>query len=342
MLDKSNTLSLVKRALIGYNDLVLSQIASKISEHNTDATTSAKGHMTIEQVSKLNGISAGAEVNQNAISSIQMGDAGTVTATTKTATAKFIAGNNISYSVDNSTGAITISSSYSDTTYGVVSTTENGLAPKITNANGFLKGNATWVTIDKSYIGLGNVTNESKATMFSNPTFTGTVTVPDLTTVQTPTDNQAVNKKYVDTKVSGLIDSAPETLNTLNELAAALGDDPNFATTVATNIGKKADQTALNTTNGKVTTLETTVGSSTSGLVKDVSDLKTTVGSSTSGLVQKVNTNATNITNLQTKTDGFSGTIISYIDGLRYLTSETINDAEISTMIQNVKTTLNL
>ena len=150
MLDKTNTLSLVKRALVGYNELVLSQITSKISEHNTDATTSAKGHMTTEQVSKLNGISAGAEVNQNAISSIQMGDAGTVTATTKTATAKFIAGNNISYSVDNSTGAITISSSYSDTTYGVVSTTENGLAPKITNTNGFLKGNATWVTIDKS------------------------------------------------------------------------------------------------------------------------------------------------------------------------------------------------
>ena len=43
---------------------------------------------------------------------------------------------------------------------------------------------------------------------------------------------------YVDTKVAGLVDSAPETLNTLNELAAALGDDPNFATTVATKIGE--------------------------------------------------------------------------------------------------------
>ena len=324
MLDKTNTLSLVKRALVGYNNLVLSRIASKISEHNTDATASAKGHMTTEQVSKLNGISDGAEVNQNAISSIKMGDAGTITATTKTATATFIAGDNISYSVNDSTGTITISSSYTNTTYGVVSTTENGLAPKITNDNGFLKGNATWVTIDKSYIGLGNVTNESKATMFSNPTFTGTVTVPDLTTVQTPTDNQAVNKKYVDTKISGLVDSAPETLDTLNELAAALGDDPNFATTVATNIGKKADQTALDTTNGKVTTLETTVGSS------------------TSGLVQQVNTNTTNITALQTKTDGFSGTIKSYIDGLTYLTSETVSDTEVSTMIQNVKTALNL
>lgn len=46
---------------------------------------------------------------------------------------------------------------------------------------------------------------------------------------------------YVNTQVSGLVDSAPETLNTLNELAAALGDDPNFAVTIATQIGSKAD-----------------------------------------------------------------------------------------------------
>jgi hypothetical protein len=44
---------------------------------------------------------------------------------------------------------------------------------------------------------------------------------------------------YVDTAVSGVVDSAPDTLNTLNELAAALGDDANFATTTATNIGTK-------------------------------------------------------------------------------------------------------
>lgn len=45
---------------------------------------------------------------------------------------------------------------------------------------------------------------------------------------------------YVDTKIASMVDSAPETLNTLNELAEALGDDPNFATTIATEIGTKA------------------------------------------------------------------------------------------------------
>jgi len=48
---------------------------------------------------------------------------------------------------------------------------------------------------------------------------------------------------YTDTVVANLVDSAPGTLDTLNELAAALGDDPNFATTTATNIGTKANKT---------------------------------------------------------------------------------------------------
>ena len=47
---------------------------------------------------------------------------------------------------------------------------------------------------------------------------------------------------YTDEKVSGIVNSAPETLDTLNELAAALGNDENFATTVATQIGNKVDK----------------------------------------------------------------------------------------------------
>ena len=51
----------------------------------------------------------------------------------------------------------------------------------------------------------------------------------------------AYTKPQVDKKVSDLVNSAPETLDTLNELANALGDDPNFATTVANQIGTKAN-----------------------------------------------------------------------------------------------------
>ena len=49
-------------------------------------------------------------------------------------------------------------------------------------------------------------------------------------------------RDIVDNRVASLVDSAPDTLNTLNELANALNDDPNFATTITTEIGKKVDK----------------------------------------------------------------------------------------------------
>ena len=52
--------------------------------------------------------------------------------------------------------------------------------------------------------------------------------------------NSFATESYVGTQITNLVDSSPATLNTLNELAAALGDDPNFATTTATSIGLKA------------------------------------------------------------------------------------------------------
>ena len=64
--------------------------------------------------------------------------------------------------------------------------------------------------------------------------------LPDTTVI--PSIDGLATETYVDNKVAGLVDSAPGTLDTLNELAAALGDDPNFATTVANQIGTKVDK----------------------------------------------------------------------------------------------------
>jgi len=52
-------------------------------------------------------------------------------------------------------------------------------------------------------------------------------------------------KTYVDTSISNLVASAPATLDTLNELALALGSDANFSTTVTTLIGTKATDSAV-------------------------------------------------------------------------------------------------
>ena len=68
-------------------------------------------------------------------------------------------------------------------------------------------------------------------------TLSGTGRIQGVDTVSAGTD--AANKTYVDTAISNLVDSAPGTLNTLNELAAALGDDVNFSTTVTNSIATK-------------------------------------------------------------------------------------------------------
>jgi len=61
-----------------------------------------------------------------------------------------------------------------------------------------------------------------------------------ITGLDTPTATaDAATKGYVDTTVANVIDSAPAALDTLNELAAALGDDANFSTTVTNSIATK-------------------------------------------------------------------------------------------------------
>ena len=68
----------------------------------------------------------------------------------------------------------------------------------------------------------------------ASPTFTGTPTAPTASAVTNTT--QLATTAYVSTAVSNLIDGAPGAINTLNELAAALGDDANFATTITNSI----------------------------------------------------------------------------------------------------------
>src|SRR6056300_1516514 len=57
--------------------------------------------------------------------------------------------------------------------------------------------------------------------------------------LKTETYTRTETNTQISTALAGLVDSAPSTLDTLNELAAALGDDPNFATTVTNSIADK-------------------------------------------------------------------------------------------------------
>jgi len=72
----------------------------------------------------------------------------------------------------------------------------------------------------------------------ANPTFTGTPAAP--TAAAGTSSTQLATTAFVGTAVANLVDSAPSALDTLNELAAALGDDASFSTTITNSIATKA------------------------------------------------------------------------------------------------------
>ena len=89
----------------------------------------------------------------------------------------------------------------------------------------------------KGDVGLGNVTNESKATMFASPTLTGTTVAP------TPSRNDSSTKiattAYVQAELTDLIGTAPSTLDTLGELSASLAADQSGLASLTTTVGTK-------------------------------------------------------------------------------------------------------
>ncbi|WP_105490333.1 prophage tail fiber N-terminal domain-containing protein, partial [Escherichia coli] len=104
--------------------------------------------------------------------------------------------------------------------------------------NGHIYYNRYWTTGDGYLVGWENLkVNEASlralietCAPLNSPALTGTPSTP------TPPDdaagNEIANAEFVRKLLAALVDSSPEALDTLNELAAALGNDPNFATTV--------------------------------------------------------------------------------------------------------------
>lgn len=76
------------------------------------------------------------------------------------------------------------------------------------------------------------------AAPIASPTFTGTPAVPTASGGTNTT--QIASTAFVQAAITALINSSPGALDTLNELAAALGNDPNFATTVTNALALKA------------------------------------------------------------------------------------------------------
>lgn len=86
----------------------------------------------------------------------------------------------------------------------------------------------------------------------SSPAFTDKPTTP--TAAEGDKSQQIANTEFVMHAIASLVDSSPEALNTLNELAQALGNDPNFATTVTNALAGKQPLNALLTAWSNLTT----------------------------------------------------------------------------------------
>ena len=136
-------------------------------------------------------------------------------------------------SVNGQTGAVTVKanvqSDWNATTGDAVILNKPDLTTyenKVTSVNGMTGA----VTISETQLSKGTATGTGNAVTDINVSNHQIILVKGAT---------YATQSDIDTSIANLVDSAPETLNTLNELADALGNDANFATTVATQIGEK-------------------------------------------------------------------------------------------------------
>jgi hypothetical protein len=181
-------------------------------------------------------------------------------------------------------------------------------------------GGITSVSADTSPV-LGGHLNANSKNITGGGTFTATTFSGDLNgtinTATTATTQAASNNStkvattaYVDTAVSNVVDSAPSALNTLNELAAALGDDANYAATTATTIGTKLPKAG-----GEMTGNITFSGSQT----VDGRDLSVD-GSKLDGIASSAN----NYTH-----PNHSGEVTSSSDGATTITDNVVDEANL-------------
>ncbi|EFG2118145.1 phage tail protein [Escherichia coli] len=137
-------------------------------------------------------------------------------------------------------------------------------------ANGkYTAQNAT--TTQKGIVQLSSATNSTSETLaatpkavkavmdetnkkapLNSPALTGTPTTP--TAPQGANSTQIASTAFVMAAIAALVDSSPDALNTLNELAAALGNDPNFATTMTNALAGKQPKNATLTALAKLAT----------------------------------------------------------------------------------------
>ena len=145
----------------------------------------------------------------------------------------------------------------------------------------------------------------------------GTGRIQGIDTVSAGTD--AASKNYVDTAVAGVVDAAPAALDTLNELAAALGDDANFSTTVTTSIGEKLAKASNLSDLTNAATARTNLGLGTAATTASTAYATAAQGSLADSAVQNLSDLGVTATAAElNKLDGVTATTteLNYVDGV--------------------------
>ena len=145
--------------------------------------------------------------------------------------------------LDNDGNALQAGALYYDTVIGSLRIYKSSAWFSLTDSgSGLLLASANLSDLSNAATARSNLGLGTAATTAATDYATAAQGALAATAVQPADITGWASQTYVDTAVSNLVDAAPTTLDTLNELAAALGDDANFSTTVTTAIGTKWTQ----------------------------------------------------------------------------------------------------
>ena len=189
----------------------------------------------------LKNVALDSTAGSNLTASINANTANIATNTADIATNTTAIATNATAITTGDASTLTSANAYTDTrevaittayTAAIASSTSSGTS----SANAYTDAEIATATTDITTA----YTTADQTILSTAQSYTDTREVAITTAYQTYADQAETDAKaYTDTEIANLVDSAPTTLDTLNELASALGDDENFSTTVTNSIATK-------------------------------------------------------------------------------------------------------
>jgi hypothetical protein len=237
--------------------------------------------------------------------------------------------------------------SYNSAASTKLATIEEGAEVNVVDS---VAGKTGTVSLVKGDVGLGNVDNtadsakpvstaqqteiDTKADLAS-PTFTGTPLAP--TPAANTNTTQIATTAYVQTELTDLIGGAPGTLDTLNELAAAINDDSDYSSTLTTALGTKLVKSSNLSDLTSAETARTNLGLG-SAAVSDTGDfLASSVTTISGAQASAITANTAKVSNIvQTTVSGNAGSVTN---GVYTTGTQTIGGAKSFSSAVNIDAT---